>query len=1008
LQIPEFRSLLRKMGGSDSDNLAFVQKVQQSLKLDQDSASSNLTFHVGVGKASIDLPSQTLDVSSAKDAGVKVLLTADSDGIEGEAMRRSSPPPPPPLTRKVYVRRGRPPKNRLQQQQAQEIQPILPLAPPPQLPTPPTIGTPTPSRFDGGVIESAVPAYLQCRGEIYGQQQQQQVPSSEGELARQVGLGEFFANSSTIETFKYHLNCLMANYECPREWLNNGIDPVVAMMVTRKQDQAYQDINFDAMLELYAKLTRFEYLQHQQRRQVEEQQQAVSQRQVLALQPQAMDLSRSREVEPDNRTYTELRTVRGKDSANEVLRHHQESQQSSTIPATESNIDQQSSSKIRVNEKRDSNRPRVKQEVLELPYTPQTVGPNDSVIPTSVYPAPPSVQIIADNLHGTDNGIVGEGNHVVTITYGKCNLGPIRLRSEQEVTLVTALAKERCETAKHRGKNILSSPQYYAKAVRARSLLRPDVVRYIDRAFTKKGLKENQVGRKRTNYPKRSMIIKLDPVTGEKIYPEGHPLHKNSKSAEVEIKQEAEDADNNVVVAVSTEPKSNSKNSSVTGARSPSSNDNRTTTTTEVQSDIDSILTLNATAAANMNIAIDDKCPPPTEQAGGLHKERLGAEKVNAEMTPEQSKRVTRNQTRKAEDVTNFQGQRAQRKRTSTGKAVTNKSSKKPQEATASATNLTVENLGMFQVAGKICDTVPLPVKQGPRKYRGYSTVAAKVTEESSPANTGDQSSSKKQNSILRNIEVILSRRAEQESSPGHPPSPKKATPAAKGTSGDDKRFVTRIQSRREAEESEVSSTGPRLISAKDKDEPPSAFSTVFVRHSQGNRIKRLLEKRERKKQQQLLKLSSSPSGPSSSTSDITVRDKAKYRGYGKQSEGTSTMATMSRRFSEAEDLGGVKKVIRNGQIITTPVEQPREPEPFQPPVEKKARKTAKTTREEQDLIAELFKIADNLVFSDDDDVNAATPPSFLIDTSSQGLEVADSAGSNTVNYTFPTFDDLM
>ena len=41
----------------------------------------------------------------------------------------------------------------------------------------------------------------------------------------------------------------------------------------------------------------------------------------------------------------------------------------------------------------------------------------------------------------------------------------------------------------------------------------------LDRAFTKRGMRDNIVGRKRRNYPKRSNIIKMDAKTGELIYP---------------------------------------------------------------------------------------------------------------------------------------------------------------------------------------------------------------------------------------------------------------------------------------------------------------------------------------------------------------------------------------------------------------------------------------------------------------------------------------------------------
>ena len=64
---------------------------------------------------------------------------------------------------------------------------------------------------------------------------------------------------------------------------------------------------------------------------------------------------------------------------------------------------------------------------------------------------------------------------------------------------------------------------FHFLAIRARSILKADVLEYLDRAFTQKGLKENILGRKKRNYPKRSAIIRADPTTGELIYPGESP-----------------------------------------------------------------------------------------------------------------------------------------------------------------------------------------------------------------------------------------------------------------------------------------------------------------------------------------------------------------------------------------------------------------------------------------------------------------------------------------------------
>ena len=64
---------------------------------------------------------------------------------------------------------------------------------------------------------------------------------------------------------------------------------------------------------------------------------------------------------------------------------------------------------------------------------------------------------------------------------------------------------------------------FHFLAIRARSILKADVLEYLDRAFTQKGLKENILGRKKRNYPKRSAIIRADPNTGELVYPGESP-----------------------------------------------------------------------------------------------------------------------------------------------------------------------------------------------------------------------------------------------------------------------------------------------------------------------------------------------------------------------------------------------------------------------------------------------------------------------------------------------------
>ena len=113
---------------------------------------------------------------------------------------------------------------------------------------------------------------------------------------------------------------------------------------------------------------------------------------------------------------------------------------------------------------------------------------------------------------------IGMGNKCINLGYQNCSFGPMYVETEEECKLVMELVKfkvsERDYKDKHGGRQ---TNGVYAStaAIRAQSMLSPDIVRYLDRAFTNQGMKENIVGRKKRNYPKRSEIIKiLDPKMG--------------------------------------------------------------------------------------------------------------------------------------------------------------------------------------------------------------------------------------------------------------------------------------------------------------------------------------------------------------------------------------------------------------------------------------------------------------------------------------------------------------
>ena len=133
-------------------------------------------------------------------------------------------------------------------------------------------------------------------------------------------------------------------------------------------------------------------------------------------------------------------------------------------------------------------------------------------------------------------GSVGEGDLPVQILVGHTHsFGPINLRGDDEVSLVNALIKERCDMAKHRRSPVKDAPQYHTIAERAKSVLHPEVVKFIKYAFTLKGLKEHRIGRRRNHSQKRSEVIKIG-RNGELIYPSGHP----SNAAQDEVNNNAD------------------------------------------------------------------------------------------------------------------------------------------------------------------------------------------------------------------------------------------------------------------------------------------------------------------------------------------------------------------------------------------------------------------------------------------------------------------------------------
>ena len=135
---------------------------------------------------------------------------------------------------------------------------------------------------------------------------------------------------------------------------------------------------------------------------------------------------------------------------------------------------------------------------------------------TSVYgsgQSAASVHQLPSVSPATPNEAVGQGPKVLQFFYQnpaeeiKIGFTPVRVTTDEEVNGVVALVTEKAEEY-NRKHGLSEKPvQYLASVVRARSLLLPEIVRHIDKCFTKKGIREAQRGlRKRTYQPRKALI----------------------------------------------------------------------------------------------------------------------------------------------------------------------------------------------------------------------------------------------------------------------------------------------------------------------------------------------------------------------------------------------------------------------------------------------------------------------------------------------------------------------
>ena len=175
---------------------------------------------------------------------------------------------------------------------------------------------------------------------------------------------------------------------------------------------------------------------------------------------------------------------------------------------------------------------------------------------TSVYgsgQSAASVHQLPSVSPATPNEAVGHGPKVLQFFYQnpaddiRIGFTPVRVTTDEEVNGVVALVTEKAEEY-NRKHGLSEKPvQYLTSAVRARSLLSPEIVRHIDKCFTKKGIREAQRGLRKRTYQPRKALIKIPP--DQVVKPEETESIQDEKPLQEEEKEvEEKDHDNETTV----------------------------------------------------------------------------------------------------------------------------------------------------------------------------------------------------------------------------------------------------------------------------------------------------------------------------------------------------------------------------------------------------------------------------------------------------------------------------
>ena len=929
----EFRKLLNSVGKgvtSDLDCLNFVQKLQSSLLNQEKTDAKTVTFHVGQDKSTIDLPKDTLDVTSNKGTDYTCLLYSESDGIEGEVLR-SNPELPKDNSKQFLKRRGKQANKesnakasviqhneQLQQQESQYDQPA-------------------PYRFEPPVIPNEEPV-------IQPEQNQQQQYSP---------YFDFFRDQANLCMFNNIIANLMQGFYCPDHFREQGIDPVLAMLFYKLRDPSNTPeslANYQRLTELYAmsKNPAWSAMAASVSTHPDHQQQIQSVPPMMTynippqfhLQNQIGEFkmpSSTRDV--NNRTYIELQTVRGRETANDVLREHQtspsgiglshESPIRATTPSRTPARRQTSSTPESVSSSSEDPAT-VKTEVMEYPSTPNS-NPT-SVQLSSVHPGERSVQEMAPNMPAS--GSVGEGKRVVIISYRNCTIGPIRVETEQEVKAVKDLVEDYMTKAQIRGQKISKGAQFYSAAEQARSILKPEIVKYVQRAFTLQGMKENTMGRKKRNYPKRSAIIKIDPKTGERLNPTANSSIVDEIKREVndEILDEEEESENVTVTMTRRSIKTSGGNDKdcVMSSRKIVTGIERMLSLTDEQSksnktpetrpsiDLEDADELDMKRASSLEFTITDPDYDVDGDQGLRTSLPLRVVKKTTKAKSTENNRINRPNTR--------------------NKGLLHREKPDPSPSPIIG-KLTASNLAQLpsspsreNVNASLCPAVPPEtVKESPKKaskkmYKGF--VAKSAAKSAQPEGNKNMMASAPLG-MSESVQKIL-----------ETPSLNNVSSTSKPENSASKRDVLKNK---------------KKFEQKSKKAPQ-----VFVRPSQQKRLEKLMQKQEKKV--------------------LKKKKKTVYRGIGNvvtpiRDEASSKRST---KFTEAQVIGGVKRKIMPDNKVVEIISSPKKSKPssdqmmFSPATAStsstnstfytpttKSKHSAPIAQRERDLLEELFAVAE-------------------------------------------------